>query len=168
MNYFLVLYSVIIIFYPAKSMGNSVCNKTKSCIMDFGDQKFTVEGSAYDIIKTLYAIRKEKIERTIESVHRDLPIREIIDRTWKPKELFPAVDAPRMGGTLSFWRSSLLSLQMVLDAFARDLQENELRFQAYPHRISGIMDLQQRIEFLAFHIDRHKKQVTGIISSFSE
>lgn len=112
--------------------------------------------------KTLHAIREGKMERTFESIHKDLGIDAIIDRTWKPKEEVPAVAAPRMGGTLVFWRSALLSLQLILDDFGTDLQDTELRLQAHPHPISGPMDFQQRLEFLAFHIKRHHEQALRV------
>lgn len=124
------------------------------------------QGGIFGMWKTLHAIREGKMERTLDSVHKDLPIQQIIDLTWQPKEKVPAVAAPRLGGTLVFWRYSLQSLQAVLEAFGRDLQENELRIQAHPHPISGAMDFQQRLEFLTFHIDRHRNQVQNIIESF--
>lgn len=124
------------------------------------------QGGIFGMWKTLHAIREGKMERTFDSVHKDLPIQQIIDLTWQPKEKVPAVAAPRLGGTLVFWRYSLQSLQAVLEAFGRDLQENELRIQAHPHPISGAMDFQQRLEFLTFHIDRHRNQVQNIIESF--
>ena len=124
------------------------------------------QGGIFGMWKTLLAIREGKIERTFDSVHKDLPIQQIIERTWQPKEQVPAVAAPRLGGTLIFWRYSLQSLQGILEAFGKDLKENELRIQAHPHPISGAMDFQQRLEFLAFHIDRHRNQVQNIIDSF--
>lgn len=124
------------------------------------------QGGIFGMWNTLHAIREGKMERTFDSVHKDLPIQQIIDLTWQPKEQVPAVAAPRLGGTLVFWRYSLQSLQAVLEAFGRDLQENELRIQAHPHPISGAMDFQQRLEFLTFHIDRHRNQVQNIIESF--
>ena len=109
--------------------------------------------------KTLHAVREGKMERTFESVHKELSVETIIDRTWKEKEQVPAVAAPRMGRTLVFWLASLSSLQQVLEAFGDDLKEEELRVLAHPHPISGPMDFQQRLEFLRFHIQRHYHQV---------
>jgi hypothetical protein len=83
--------------------------------------------------KTLYAIRTGQTERSLESKHKEFPIGEIIRLTWKDKEQVPAVAAPRMGGTLVFWRNALDSLQVILDGFGQDLQPDELRLQAHPH-----------------------------------
>ena len=114
--------------------------------------------------KTIHAIREGKMPRSFESIHRDMPVEEIVRLTWKDKEEVPAVAAPRLGGPLSFWSHSLNSLQTVLNAFGEDLKEEELKLQAHPHPISGAMDFHQRLEFLVFHLNRHEKQVAQLIA----
>jgi DinB superfamily len=123
------------------------------------------QGGIFGMWKVLNSIREGRMERNFESRHKYLPIEEIIRQTWQPKEQVPPVAAPRMGGTLAFWRFSLNSLQVVLDGFGQDIQEDELRLQAHPHPISGPMDFQQRLEFLAFHINRHKGQVEELLNN---
>ena len=117
------------------------------------------QGGISGMWKTLYAIRSGQMEKRYDSVHQNLSVEEIIARTWKEKEVVPPVAAPRQGGPLIFWRNALASLQSVLEGFGMDLQDDELRIQAHPHPISGAMDFQQRLEFLAFHIKRHEGQV---------
>jgi hypothetical protein len=121
------------------------------------------QGGILVMWKTLHAIRDGTMERQYESDHRDMSIEQIIDLTWQAKEKVPAIAAPRLGGPLAFWSDSLISLQQILEAFGRDLKDDELRIQAHPHPISGAMDFQQRLEFLRFHINRHREQVTGLI-----
>jgi hypothetical protein len=121
------------------------------------------QGGIFGMWKTLYAIRTGNIVRTYESNHKDLPIEQIIQLTWQPKEEVPAVAAPRLGGPLSFWTASLNSLQKVLDSFGQDLQEDDLRVQAQAHPISGALDFHQRFEFLRYHIDRHREQVSQLL-----
>lgn len=121
------------------------------------------QGGIVGMWKTIHAIREGKMPTTYESVHRDMSIEEIIQQTWKEKEQVPVVAAPRFGGPLSFWHHSLNSLQGVLNAFGKDLKDDELRIQAHPHPISGAMDFQQRLEFLVFHLNRHKAQVARLI-----
>jgi hypothetical protein len=120
-------------------------------------------GGILGMWKTLHAIRTGQYEKKFDSKFKNLPIQEIIDQTWQPKEIVPAIAAPRMGGTLIFWRNALDSLQIVLDAFGKDIQEDELRMLAHPHPISGPLDFQQRLEFLAFHIKRHQAQVSNLM-----
>lgn len=120
-------------------------------------------GGILGMWKTLHAIRAGQYEKKFESKFKNLPIQEIIDQTWQPKEIVPAVAAPRMGGTLIFWRNALASLQFILEAFGKDIQEDELRMLAHPHPISGPLDFQQRLEFLAFHIKRHQEQVSKLM-----
>jgi len=139
------------------------------CITEITEHLYWAEhGGILGMWKTLRAIREGKMERTFESIHKELSIEAIIDRTWKIKEQVPAVAAPRMGGTLIFWRTAFLSLQFVLDEFGKDLKEEELRIQAHPHPISGPMDFQQRLEFLGFHIRRHHQQVNEVRTSWSK
>jgi hypothetical protein len=122
------------------------------------------QGGISGMWKTLHAIRDGKMERKYDSDHKDMPIEKIIELTWQPKEQVPAVAAPRMGSTISFWRESLKSLQSILEAFGNEIKDDELRILAHPHPISGAMDFQQRIEFLRFHIDRHREQVSALFA----
>ncbi len=124
-------------------------------------------GAIAGMWKTIHAIRDGKTERIFEFIYKDLPVEEIVARTWKEKEIVPAMAAPRLGGPLSFWIASLDSLQPVLEAFGCDLQEMELRLQAHPHPISGPMDFHQRLEFLRFHINRHRNQVLFLLNEMS-
>lgn len=125
-------------------------------------------GGIFGMWNTLKGIRDGKLTRTVESVHKNLPIEQIIQLTWRPKEIVPPVAAPRLGGPLSFWIASLASLQQILDAFGQDLQADELRIQAHPHPISGPMDFQQRLEFLGFHIARHRMQCANILDELNQ
>ena len=135
-------------------------------IIEITEHLFWAEqGGIVGMWKTLHAIRTGTVERNYESDHKNMPIEQVIDLTWQPKEKVPAVAAPKMGGPLSFWKSSIHSLQEVLNAFGQDLREDELRLQAHPHPISGALDFQQRLEFLRFHITRHKDQVAHLLEA---
>lgn len=123
------------------------------------------QGGILGMWKTLHAIREGEMIRTYEFNNKDLTIEQVVEKTWQPLEQVPAVAAPRLGGSLSFWKTSFLNMQNVLEAFAQDLQENELRLQAQHHPISGALDFHQRLEFLRFHIDRHRGQVSQLIST---
>lgn len=92
-------------------------------------------------------------------VHRGLPIEEVVARTWQPKEQVPEVAAPRRGGSLSYWMAALRSRQQVLEELAKALSGAALEEIIYPHPISGPLDVRQRLEFLRFHLDRHRSQV---------
>jgi hypothetical protein len=126
------------------------------------------QGGIAGMWKTLHAIRNGEIERKTESVHKNMPVEEIVSLTWKDKEIVPPVAAPRVGGPLMFWSTSLDSLQDVLESFCNDLKEDELRLQAHPHPISGPVDFHQRLEFLRFHIYRHKDQVKSLLAEINQ
>jgi hypothetical protein len=91
-------------------------------------------------------------------------IEAIVAETWQEKEQVPATAAPRMGGTLAFWAAALASLQQPLEAFSRDVTADELDRVIHPHPISGPLDIPQRLDFLRFHIDRHRGQVESLFA----
>lgn len=122
------------------------------------------QGGILGMWKTYNAIKAGQLPRRFDSVHQNLPIETIIERTWQAKEQVPAVAAPRFGGPIAFWASSLASLQTLLTQFGEQMTDEDLRLQAHPHPISGAMDFQQRIEFLRFHIDRHYLQVEKLLT----
>jgi hypothetical protein len=123
------------------------------------------QGAICGMWKTLIAIRENNFGKSYESANKNLPIEKIIELTWQAKEKVPPVAAPRFGGSLVFWKLSLKSLREILQEFGDFLQDNELRMLAHPHPISGPLDFQQRIEFIRFHIDRHRQQVSELLKA---
>jgi len=94
-----------------------------------------------------------------ESVNAGQSIEEIVARTWREKELVPAIAAPRLGGPLSYWTAMLRNLAPTLRALGESMGEADLARMTPPHPISGPLDVRQRLEFLRFHLDRHTGQV---------
>ena len=138
-------------------------------IIEITEHLFWAEhGAIAGMWKTLHAIRNNQVERNYESIHKNMPIEQVIELTWQPKEKVPAVAAPRIGGPLIFWKTSLKRLQDVLNEFGNDIAEDELRLQAHPHPISGSLDFHQRLEFLRFHIYRHTNQASQILSNITD
>jgi hypothetical protein len=134
-------------------------------MVEFTEHLFWAEqGSILGMWKSILAIRGGKMARKYDSLQMDMTIEQIIKLTWQPKEKVPAIVAPRLGGPLSFWCASLVNLQGVLKTFGCHLKDDELRLQAQPHPISGPMNFQQRLEFLTFHINRHREQVFCLIN----
>jgi hypothetical protein len=125
------------------------------------------QGGILGMWKSIDEIREGKMEKKYESIHQGMPIEQIINLTWQLKEKVPTVAAPRLGGPLSFWCTSLKSLQGILETFGCYLKNDELRLQTHPHPISGPLDFQQRFEFLSFHINRHREQVFKLINEMN-
>ena len=122
------------------------------------------QGGLFGMWKVLDALRNgDDTTQKVEAPFIGLEIEEIIAKTWQEKEIVPAVAAPRMGGTLAFWAASLNSLQGVLEILGNSLTDSDLHLLTQPHPISGVLDFQQRFEFLRFHIDRHTEQVKLLI-----
>ena len=112
----------------------------------------------------------EKIYRALElhsaaienNPNRGLPIETIIDRTWRPLEIAPPVATPQGGGTLSYWIACFESCRHVLQALASKLESKDLESIVFPHFLCGPLDARQRLEFLRFHMDRHRDQIESV------
>jgi hypothetical protein len=99
-----------------------------------------------------------------ESPNRGLSIDEVIERTWQPRETSPESALPRIGGPFPYWAAALRGCSGLLLELKSALLGLTLEDVIYPHVISGPLDARQRLEFLAFHLDRHARQVTGIMT----
>jgi hypothetical protein len=125
------------------------------------------QGGINSIWKALAGARAGTPVWTGTLVHAGLNIEKIIATTWKEREQVPATAAPKWGGPAEYWISALRSVQSQLDALGAELERAEgegidLAAVVYPHVISGPLDVQQRLEFLRFHLDRHRGQVERI------
>jgi hypothetical protein len=100
-----------------------------------------------------------------ESPNRGLSIGEVVERTWQPRETSPESALPRIGGPFPYWAAALRGCSGLLLELKSALLGLTLEDVIYPHAISGPLDARQRLEFLAFHLDRHARQVTGIMTN---
>jgi hypothetical protein len=98
-----------------------------------------------------------------ESPHRGLTIEEVVQRTWRPREVAPDSAVPRVGGPLAYWVAALQACAVQLAELRTPLRGLALESVVYPHALSGPLDARQRLQFLAFHLDRHRKQVLEIL-----
>jgi hypothetical protein len=77
-------------------------------------------------------------------------IEEVVRRTWRDREESPA--------------AALRSCSRLLAELKVPLSLVPLEESIYPHAILGPLDARQRLEFLAFHIRRHREQVVAVMS----
>ncbi|MCB0488227.1 MAG: DinB family protein [Cyclobacteriaceae bacterium] len=119
-------------------------------------------GGICGIWKTVEAIKAGRSHWKGTLIHKGLPIEEIVSRTWQPKEVAPEIAAPRWGGALAFWLVSLNNCQLLLEELEVVLKGIDPESVIHPHPISGPLDVFQRMEFLRFHLDRHRNQIDGI------
>lgn len=96
---------------------------------------------------------------TGDNPNAGLSIEEIVARTWKPREAAPPIATPHMGGTLRYWESALAACEPMLAAVRAALEGLDLRTVIFPHFLCGPLDAVQRLEFLRFHIERHRAQI---------
>jgi hypothetical protein len=106
--------------------------------------------------------RKNPMVLAYAPIHDGLPIEAIIEKTWQPKEQAPEIAKPHWGGTLDFWIAALETHQPLLEALGKTLIDLDLEQIIFPHPISGPMNIVQRLEFLSFHLDRHRQQINTI------
>jgi DinB superfamily len=92
-----------------------------------------------------------------------LSIDEVVARTWKPKEIAPPIATPHIGGPLQYWITYCESCQSVLDRLGTALHGLDLQQVIFPHFLSGPLDARQRLEFLRFHLDRHRAQILRLL-----
>ena len=104
---------------------------------------------------------------TGEHTNRGLSIDEVVARTWKPKEIAPPIATPHIGGPLQYWITYTESCQAVLDRLGTALDGLDLEQVIFPHFLSGPLDARQRLEFLRFHLDRHRSQILRLFDHAS-
>jgi hypothetical protein len=97
------------------------------------------------------------------SQNEGLSIEQVVERTWRPREVSPDSALPRVGGSIRFWAAALRSGALLLAELPHPLRGLELQQVIYPHAISGPLDARQRLQFLRFHMERHRAQVASIV-----
>jgi hypothetical protein len=97
-----------------------------------------------------------------ESGNRGLTIETIVERTWREKEIAPEPARPEWGGPLAYWTTALRACGTMLASLPLALEGLDLERIINPHPISGPLDAHQRLEFLRFHLDRHRHQVNRV------
>ena len=100
-----------------------------------------------------------------EPVHRGLPIEAVIARTWPERAEAPPWVVPTAGGPLAYWVACLWACQPVLEALGEALRGVDLAEVIFPHPISGPLDGRQRLEFLRWHLDHHRRQIEDIVAA---
>ena len=100
-----------------------------------------------------------------DSPNAGLSIEEIVQRTWQPREQSPESALPRIGGPFRYWAAALQNCSGLLVELKAALIGLPLEDVIYPHAISGPLDARQRLQFLAFHLERHRRQAAAIMAA---
>ena len=121
----------------------------------------------FGLWKALDGIEQGRPVWSGEPIHTGQPVESIITATWKAKEIVPPIAAPSWGAPIAYWIAALRGGQYVLEALGAELKRLEasgiaLDTVIFPHPLSGPMDVWQRLEFLRFHLDRHREQVRAV------
>ena len=138
------------------------------CITDNIEHLTLAEQGGINVIwKALAGVRVGTPVFNGSLVHQGLSIEQVIATTWKEREEVPAAATPKWGGPAAYWSAALRDCQPLLETLGAELERAEadgidLSSVVYPHVISGPLDVRQRLEFLRFHLDRHRGQVERI------
>ena len=101
-------------------------------------------------------------------VNGGLSIEEIVARTWQSREVAPDGATPTGRGGLPLWRAELQALTSVTATVQQAVEGLRLTSVIDPHFLSGPLDAGQRLEFIRFHIDRHRDQIAAVLREVSE
>ena len=112
--------------------------------------------------KALDGMKKNEPVWSGDPIHKGLSIEEVVERTWQPKEQVPEIAAPIWRGSISYWIASLKAQKSILSDLGAALDGQNIEEIIYPHPISGPLDIRQRLEFLRFHLDRHREQIENL------
>lgn len=91
-------------------------------------------------------------------------IEEIVERTWKTREDAPPLAIPKLGGSRTYWSVRMTGNAALVAAFAELVAESDLDAIAYPHPISGPFTMRQGLQFIRFHLDRHRGHIMEAIA----
>ncbi len=86
-------------------------------------------------------------------------IEEVAARTWPEKVEAPPLAVPEWGGSVAYWTARLKRNAGLVETFGELVTENELDSVAYNHPISGPFTMRQGLEFIRFHIERHRDHI---------
>lgn len=120
-------------------------------------------GGLSGIWKAIEAERKGTPAWAGPSANDGLSIEEIIDRTWQTKEKVPAGAEPKWFGPIDIWVSWLRHGQRSVEDLIPAMRDLNPERIIWPHPISGPMNVLQRMDFLRFHMDRHRQQILRLI-----
>lgn len=98
------------------------------------------------------------------SFNAGLSIEQIVARTWRPKEIAPPNATPSGEGCFEYWVACFKGCDAVLEALGQRLTGVDLEAVVFPHFLCGPLDARQRLEFLRFHIDRHREQMARLLA----
>lgn len=101
----------------------------------------------------------EDFRASRESLVSETPnqtIEDIVERTWGGHVDAPPLAVPQLGGSVAYWSVRMTRNADLVRAFADLVEDAELDGVAYPHPISGLFTMRQGLEFVRFHLDRHR------------
>lgn len=89
----------------------------------------------------------------------DASIEEVVRRTWTARADAPPLAIPSLGASVAYWSARMRRNADLVRAFGHTLAASELDAVTYPHPISGLFTMRQGLDFIRFHLDRHRNHL---------
>lgn len=102
---------------------------------------------------------KKAAERADTPLPGEKPIRLLLDRSLRVKVPIPAMEPSDDYKTIDSLKEKLCHSQKVFAGVLRDLTPDQLKRSSMPHPLFGTMSLEQWIEFVRLHEQRHLEQI---------
>ena len=102
-----------------------------------------------------------------ESKNHGLTIEQIVENTWQKRTKFRRLLLQNGAVHLEFWMTNLANCQLLLRELQLYAVDVNLELAIYPHPISGPLNIIQRLEFLRFHMARHRDQIQQLRNHFN-
>jgi len=103
-----------------------------------------------------------------DNMNEGLSIEEIVEKTWLRHQPAPEPARPQWGGPIEFWLLCLRNCKITLAETFRQMDGLDPERIIYPHPLSGPLNVNQRMEFLRYHMDRHRLQIEKIKTKLKE
>jgi len=123
------------------------------------------QGGIYGMWFGLQSARSGSGEWDGELPHRGRTIEEIIALTWREQEDAPPDAVPKIDGPLAFCVAELEMCQYLLMSLGTALHGLDPETVIHPHFLMGPLDVDQRLQFLRWHLDHHRAQIVEILES---
>ena len=123
------------------------------------------QGGIYGMWTALQAARNGDGDWDEDLPHRGRTIEEIIALTWREREDAPPAAVPDIDGPLAFCVTELEACQYLLASLGTALHGLDPETIIHPHFLMGPLDVNQRLQFLRWHLDHHRAQIVEILEN---
>jgi DinB superfamily len=123
------------------------------------------QGGIYGMWVALQSARNGNGDWDGELPHQGRTIEEVITLTWREREDAPPAAVPEIDGPLAYCVAELEACQYLLASLGTALHGLNPETIIHPHFLMGPLDVNQRLQFLRWHLDHHRAQINEILGT---